>query len=195
MLRVIFVVLPLGLDTFALSTVLGVLPLARWQRLRIAAVVAAAEGLMPAVGILLGLPLGHVLGESAGYVAGALLMGIGGWMWWHQQRERARGDNVEDEAAKIMTMTTASTWRLLGLALSISLDELAVGLSFGLLDLPLIPILVLIALQALLVSLAGQWIGRNVGQQLGPYAEQLVGPVLCLLGVWFLVTQLLGVPF
>jgi putative Mn2+ efflux pump MntP len=58
MLRVLLVVLPLGLDTFALSTVLGALPLARGQRLRIAVVFAAAEGLMPAVGLLLGVPFG-----------------------------------------------------------------------------------------------------------------------------------------
>jgi putative Mn2+ efflux pump MntP len=195
MLSVILVVVPLGLDTFALSTLLGVLPLARRQRLRIAALFATAEGLMPAVGLVLGLPLGHALGTSANYVAGALLIGIGGWMWWHQQRERARDGDEDDEAAKIMRATTASTWSLLGLALSISLDELAVGFSFGLLGLPLIPILVLIALQALLASLAGQWMGRHVGQQLGPYAERLLGPILCLLGAWFLVAQWLGVPF
>ena len=62
MLRVLLVVLPLGLDKFPwLSTVLGALPLARERRLRIAALFAAAEGLMPAIGLLLGLPLGHVL--------------------------------------------------------------------------------------------------------------------------------------
>jgi manganese efflux pump family protein len=192
MLRIILVVLPLGLDTFALSTVLGVLPLARGQRLRIAVVFAAAEGLMPAVGLVVGLPLGHALGRWASYVAGALLIGIGAWVWWHSQRERA-GDE-DDEAAKIMSAATASTWSLMGLALSISLDELAVGFSFGLLGLPLVPILLLIALQALLVSLAGQWIGRHVGQRVGPYAEQLVGPILCLLGAWFIAAELLGVP-
>jgi manganese efflux pump family protein len=80
MLQVIVVVLPLGLDTFALSTVLGVLPLARRRRLQIAALFAAAEGLMPAVGLLLGLLLGHALGSGASYVAGALLIGIGGWV-------------------------------------------------------------------------------------------------------------------
>jgi manganese efflux pump family protein len=195
MLRVILIVLPLGLDTFALSTVLGVLPLARGQRLRIAALFALAEGLMPAIGLLLGLPLGHALGNAASYVAGALLIGIGGWIWWHSRQERARDDDDDDEAAKIMRAATGSTWSLLGLALSISLDELAVGFSFGLLGLPVIPILLLVAGQALVVSLAGQWIGRYVGQWIGPYAEQLVGPILCLLGAWFLVAQLLGVPF
>jgi putative Mn2+ efflux pump MntP len=191
------VVLPLGLDTFALSTILGVLPLARGQRLRIAAVFAAAEGLMPAVGLLVGMPLGHALGRYASYVAGALLVCIGAWMWLKSRRERAEagGDDENEEASRIMSAATASTWSLMGLALSISLDELAVGFSFGLLGLPLVPILLLIALQALLVSLAGQWIGRHVGQRVGPYAELLVGPILCLLGVWFIASELLGVPF
>jgi putative Mn2+ efflux pump MntP len=196
MLRVMLVVLPLGLDTFALTTLLGVLPLARGQRLRIAVVFAVAEGLMPAVGLLLGLPLGHALGRYASYVAGTVLIGIGGWIWWSQQRERAEaGDDEDEEAGKIMRAATASTWSLTGLALSISLDELAVGFSFGLLGLPLIPVLFLIALQALLVSLAGQWIGRHVGQLVGPYAERLVGPILCLLGAWFIVAELVGIPF
>ena len=196
MLRVILVVLPLGLDTFALSTVLGALPLAKGQRLRVAALFAAAEGLMPAVGLLLGLPLGHALSHWASYVAGVLLIGIGGWSWWHEQRERAGGSEDEDgETTKLMSAATGSTWSLMGLALSISLDELAVGFSLGLLGLPLIPVLVLIALQALLLSLAGQWIGRNTGQRLGPYAEQLVGPLLCLLGAWFLLAERLGLPF
>jgi putative Mn2+ efflux pump MntP len=79
-------------------------------------------------------------------------------MWWNSRRERA-GDE-DDEGVKIMSAATASTWSLMGLALNISLDELAVGFSFGL---PLVPILLLIALQALLVSLAGQWIGRPCG--------------------------------
>jgi putative Mn2+ efflux pump MntP len=52
----------------------------RGQRLRMAALFAAAEGLMPTVGLLLGVPLGHALGESANYLAGALLIGIGGWV-------------------------------------------------------------------------------------------------------------------
>jgi manganese efflux pump family protein len=195
MLRVILVVLPLGLDTFALSTVLGALPLARGQRVRIATVFAAAEGLMPAVGLLLGVPLGQALGHWASYVSGVLLIGIGGWVWWHDRADSVRGsEDKNDETTKLMSAATGGTWSLVGLALSISLDELAVGFSFGLLGLPLIPILLLIALQALLLSLAGQWIGTNAGQRLGPLAEQVVGPLLCVLGAWFLIAERLGVP-
>jgi putative Mn2+ efflux pump MntP len=191
----ILVVLPLGLDTFALSTVVGVLPLGRGQRLRIALVFATAEGLMPAVGLLLGAQVGRALGIWATYVAGAFLLGIGVWMWWNHHQEGGQGkDNENDEAAKITRAVTMSMWSLLGLAVSVSLDELVLGFSFGLLGLPVITLLLLIALQALLVSLLGQWIGKNVGKRIGSYAEQLVGPVLSLLGIWFIVAHLLRIP-
>src|SRR5260370_41035874 len=88
---------------------------------------AAAEGLMPAVGLLLGLPLGNALGTWSGYVAGALLCGLGAWMWWKERGERDEDDDADGEAAKIARATTASGWGILGLAVSISLDELAAG--------------------------------------------------------------------
>jgi manganese efflux pump family protein len=80
-------------------------------------------------------------------------------------------------------------------ALPLSLDEFAVGFSEGLLGLPLLPFLLLIALQALLVGLAGQWIGRRLGAQVGPAVEHDVGSVLCLVGAWCIAAELLGVPF
>ncbi len=81
------------------------------------------------------------------------------------------------------------------LALSISLDELAVGFSFGVLGFPLVPALVLIAGQALLLSLVGQAVGRRAGNRLGEAAEQLAGPALIVVGLFFLVAQAVGLPF
>jgi manganese efflux pump family protein len=196
-LRLILFVLPLGLDTFALSTILGVTPLATRTRVRLALTFAAAEGLMPAVGLLLGLPLGNALGAWSGYLAGVLLCGIGAWMWWKERGERDDDDDAkgEGEAAKIARAATASGWGVIGLAVSVSLDELAVGFSFGVLRIPLVPALILIAVQALLVSAGGQWVGRRMGQKLGERAEQLAGPAFCVLGLWFLAAQLFGIPF
>jgi manganese efflux pump family protein len=197
--RLLLFALPLGLDTFALSTVLGVTPMPASARVRLALTFAAAEGLMPAVGLLLGLPLGSVLGRWSGYLAGALLAGVGLWMI-----VKERGDDKDDkqeewgkddEAVRIAGAVSRRGWALVGLALSVSLDELAVGFSFGVLSFPLAPALGVIALQALLVSLAGQWIGAHAGRALGERAEQLAGPALCLLGAWFILAQALGVPF
>ena len=197
LVRLVLFVLPLGLDTFALSTIIGVTPLATRTRVRLALTFAAAEGLMPAVGLLLGLPLGNALGAWSGYLAGALLCGLGGWMWWKERGERDEDDDAEGkgEAAKITRAATAAGWGILGLAVSISLDELAVGFSFGVLRVPLVPTLVLIALQALLASVAGQWTGRHMGQKLGERAEQLAGPAFGVLGLWFIAAQLFGLPF
>jgi manganese efflux pump family protein len=197
LVRLVLFVLPLGLDTFALSTIIGVTPLATRTRVRLALTFAAAEGLMPAVGLLLGLPLGNALGAWSGYLAGVLLCGLGAWMWWKEHAERDEDDDAEGkrEAAKITRAATAAGWGILGLAVSISLDELAVGFSFGVLRVPLVPALVLIAFQALLASVAGQWTGRHMGQTLGERAEQLVGPAFGVLGLWFIAAQLFGLPF
>ena len=207
-LRLILFALPLGLDTFALSTVLGMTPMPASHRVRLALTFAAAEGLMPAIGLLLGLPLGHAIGEWSEYLAGALIFGVGLWMIVQERREDAERSHTDaggesdsddkdddaDEAAKIARVATRGGWAVAGLALSVSLDELAVGFSFGVLGFPLVPALAVIALQALLVSLAGQWVGRHASRAIGERAEHLAGPVLCLLGLWFLLGHLVGLP-
>jgi len=190
--RLIPLILSLGLDTFALSTALGVAPLSARTRLRLALTFAAAEGLMPAVGLFLGRPLGDAIGRWAVYIAAALLVATGVWLL----REGLGGDDDDEpggETAKIMRAATARGLPLVGIALSVSLDELAMGFSFGVLRVPVVPALVAIALQALVVSLGGQWIGQRVGAALGERAEVLAGGVLCLLGVGFIVARVLGV--
>ena len=147
---------------------------------------------MPAAGLLLGVPLGNTIGAGSDVVSGVLLIGIGIWLWWKEQREQ---DDDEGEAATLARAATSVGWGVVGLAVSVSLDELAIGFSFGVLSFPLVPALILIALQALLVSLVGQWVGKSTGKRLGEWAEHLVGPALCLLGVWLLLVHLLHLPF
>ena len=191
-LRLIPLILSLGLDTFALSTTLGIAPLSRRARLRLALTFAGAEGLMPAVGLLIGRPLGEAVGRWDVYAAAALLLVTGLWMLREglaEDDERSSGD----ERAQILRMTSAQGLTLVGLAFSVSLDELAVGFSFGILRIALVPALVAIALQALLLSLCGLWLGRRLGRALGERAEILAGAVLCVLGIVLAVGHLTGV--
>jgi putative Mn2+ efflux pump MntP len=190
--RLVLFILPLGLDTFALSTLLGMMPLPTRKRIRLALTFAVAEGVMPAVGLLIGLPLGSAIGDWSDYLAGVLLIGVGVWLW---RQERQKDDEEHEEAARLAKAATSFGWGLVALALSVSLDEFAIGFSFGVLGFPLVSALVLIALQALIVSLVGQWIGKRTGSKLGAWAERLVGPALCLLGLWFLLAHLLRLPF
>ncbi len=192
-LRLLPLILSLGLDTLALSIALGLAPLPPRTRLRLALTFAAAEGLMPAVGLLIGRPLGEAIGGGAVYIAGALLIATGLWLLREALEEDDDDDDAGGERGKILSAASAHGLPLVGIALSISLDELAMGFSFGVLRLPVVPALIAIALQALVVSLGGQWLGQRVGGALGERAEMAAGVVLCLLGVGFIGARLLGV--
>jgi len=193
-LRLIPLILSLGLDTFALSTALGVAPLPTRIRLRLALTFAAAEGLMPAVGLLLGRPLGDAIGGVAVYSAGVLLIATGAWLLHESLADKDDDEEGGSEATKIRGAAAARGWPLVWIALSVSLDELAMGFSFGVLRVPVVPALVAIALQALVVSLGGQWVGQRVGAALGARAERAAGAVLCLVGVGFIVARVIGSP-
>ena len=133
----------------------------------------------------MGRPLGEAVGRWDVYAAAVLLLVTGLWLL----RE---GLAEDDERAQILHLASAQGLSLVGLALSVRLDELAVGFSFGLLRLALAPALVAIALQALLLSLCGLWLGSRVGRALGERADLLAGAVLCLLGIALAVGRLMG---
>ncbi len=192
-LRLLPLIFSLGLDTLALSIALGLAPLPSRTRLRLALTFAAAEGLMPAVGLLMGRPVGQAIGGWAVYIAGILLIATGLWLLREAMGEDDDDDDGGGEQGKILSAASARGLPLVGIALSISLDELAMGFSFGVLRLPVVPALIAIALQALVVSIAGQWLGQHVGGALGERAEMAAGVVLCLLGLGFIGARLLGV--
>jgi putative Mn2+ efflux pump MntP len=75
--RLIAFVVPLGLDTFAVSAALGLGGLAANQRLRLSLLFASFEGATPPVGLLLGGALGYAIGDGADYLAGGLLIVYG----------------------------------------------------------------------------------------------------------------------
>ena len=189
-LRLAPLILSLGLDTFALSTALGVAPLPARVRLRLAVTFALAEGLMPAVGLLLGRPLGATIGRWDVIAAGVLLIATGLWMLREGLEED--DDDESDEQAAILRAAASGGLPLLGIALSVSLDELAAGFSFGVLRVPVVPALAAIALQALVVSLCGLWLGRRIGARLGERAEAVAGAVLVLLGLALIVARVTG---
>src|SRR5579859_5347280 len=75
--KLIALLLPLSLDTFAVSAALSVAGLSRRQRWRLSLLLAAFEAGMPVLGFLAGRLLGGLLGEVADYAAAAALVGAG----------------------------------------------------------------------------------------------------------------------
>jgi manganese efflux pump family protein len=181
-------VLPLGVDTFVIAAAVGASRLSGWSRWRISAVFVVFEGGMPLAGLALGASIGHAVGGIADYLSGGLLVLLGGYLWW-------AGNDDDDEVAKARRLTTVRGLALIGLALSISLDELAIGFSLGLgadLTIPTAMIAV-IAIQTLVVSQLGLSLGIRISERLRECIECLVGPILIFLGVYLLAEALIRI--
>jgi putative Mn2+ efflux pump MntP len=140
---------------------------------------AGFEAVMPILGFLAGGLIGGALGDVADYAAAAVLVGAGLLM--------LRDDDSDEGLAQRMCGAAA-----LGVGLSVSLDELAIGLAIGLLRLPTLIVALLIGAQALLASQLGVRLGARLGEELRERAEQLAGGLLVTFGIGLGLLRLTG---
>jgi manganese efflux pump family protein len=181
MLKLLAFVLPLGLDSFAVAAALGASQVTTaWQRLRISLVFVIFEGGMPLIGVALGSALARGIGHIADYLAAAAVIGVGIWML-------ADNADEEDKTRRIMTSRGLA---LVLLGISISLDELAIGFSIGLVQLPVSAVIAAIALQAFVAAQLGLAIGAKIAERWRERAEQAAGIALILLGAYLIAQQL-----
>lgn len=181
MFRVVALILPLALDTFAVSAAIGVAGIDRRRRLRLSLVFAAFEGLMPLAGFLIGSRLGNAVGGRADLAAGAVLIGLG----LYTLLEEDQGEELE----AVSRMARTHGLALIGLGVSVSLDELAIGFSLGLLGISIGVAVLLIALQAFIVTQVGVRLGARVGEGIREGAGRLAGLALVVLGAFILGTH------
>ncbi len=171
-LKLLFFVLPLGLDTFAVAAALGMRGLPARQRLRVSVLMSAFEMTMPVIGLLLGNALGQLVGNAADYVAIGVLALLGAWMLLHED---------DDEGERAAQLAHGHGLAMVMLGISISLDELAIGFTIGLLHLTLWLAVLLIGAQAFTFAQLGLRLGARLNATLRERAEQLAG--LALLGL------------
>ena len=184
-LTLIGLVVPLGLDTFAIAAALGMSGLTRRDRIRVTVLFTAFEMGMPVVGIVLGAVAGNVVGKAADYLAIVILIGLGIFMLWPR-----RDEHHESERVGLLARTRGLA--AIGLGISISIDELAIGFTLGLLRFSVLLVIALIGLQTLIVTQAGLRLGTQIGEAVRERAEQLAGVVLAALGVVLLGQRLLA---
>lgn len=183
-LTVIAFVLPLGLDTFALSAALGVAGLSTHERLRASFILTAFEAVMPFVGFLIGSGIGTTIGKFSDYAAAAVLIAVGLYMLWPRDEE--------DEGEKVILLERARGAAVIGLGLGISLDELAIGFGGGLLRLPLLLLTALIGVQAFIAAQVGMRVGSRLGDEAREWAERIAGALLIGAGLLVVVEKQAG---
>ena len=182
MWKLLAFVLPLAVDSFAVAALLSASGLTRAQRRRVIALFVVFEAGMPLIGLALGAPLARAIGDTADYVAAAALVALGAWMLLSDE------EGEEEKAAG--RVLSASGWAMIGLGMSISLDELAIGFSLGLVGLPTVSVIVAIAIQAFIAVRLGLALGAKVGEEFRENAERLAALALIGLGIFVLVERL-----
>jgi putative Mn2+ efflux pump MntP len=186
-LTIAAVVLPLAIDTFILGTALGAADIEKQERLRTSLILGSFEAGMPVVGFLAGAAIGAAAGTWSAYLAGAVLAAVGVWMLW------PRGGEEDHEEDRLRLLRVARGWTIVVLGLSISVDELAIGFGVGLLGLPLIALVVLIAVQAFLAAQLGMRLGSRMGERSKHGAERIAGSLLVLAAVLVLAGKFVPV--
>jgi manganese efflux pump family protein len=179
-LKLAALVVPLGFDTCGVAVALGLAGLPREKRLRISLLFAGSEAAMPLIGVALGAPLGYAIGSVADYIAAGLIVALGVYMLFVER----------DEEGGLLSLTQRGLLGAVALGVSISLDELAIGFSAGLLRLPIFTMVIAIAAQAFIATQIGIRLGSRVGERMRAATEKLASLALVALGVILLITQL-----
>jgi putative Mn2+ efflux pump MntP len=175
--------LPLALDTFALAAALGMAGLELRDRLRVTLVFTAFEAGMPIVGMLIGRAAGALIGGWAGYMGIGFLFAAGTLLLRPAQAEG-------DESRRLRLLGHARGLAIIDLGFSISVDELTIGLSAGLLGLSILLTVAWIGVQAFVATQVGLRLGARLGEEVRERAEWIAGVALILVAVVLLVLKL-----
>jgi putative Mn2+ efflux pump MntP len=179
--ELILIAVSLSMDAFAIAVCKG-LTLKR-IKLRHCVTVGLyfgiAQAVMPLIGYLLASTVASRIADYSFYIAFVLLLVIGGNMI----REAIKG---EEECTDCALTFKA----LFPMAVATSIDALAVGVSFALLDVMIVPAVSLIGIITFLLSAIGVRIGSFVGGKFQKIASIAGGVVLIGMGTKILLEGL-----
>jgi manganese efflux pump family protein len=182
-LKVVVVAFALALDVFAVGVGVGIRGMPRRRKIRIGLAFASAEILMNLIGVGLGVIAGRLIGDYAGYVGFAALLGLGIYMI--RESFSDLGVSSRLDLSKGRGLFIAS--------LAIGLDSLGVGFSILYVGVPLEISLATI----FIASIASTTLGLTLGRWLGRYAERnaafIGGLLLALTGIAFTVLKALRI--
>jgi manganese efflux pump family protein len=178
--KVFAVALAVGLDVLAISVGIGVAQLPFDQSLRPDVAFAGSEITMQVIGYALGSGAGQMLGDVAAYMGFALLAFIGFVMIRKSFRHFSEA-----------TFDATRGMGLLLTSLSISLDSLGVGIALPVVNIPLVPLLILVSITTTLFTFIGLEFGARLGERYERRAEGAAGTMLVVLAALFAVERLL----
>jgi putative Mn2+ efflux pump MntP len=174
----------LSMDCFAVSLALG--STIKTRLLYAASLIALCFGVFQAVMTLIGWGAGvsviMLISSYDHWVAFILLAIVGGKMVWE-------GISGEDHEGPIDSIRL---YPLIILSIATSIDALAVGVSFGVLQTAILLPAVIIGIVCFGISFSGVMLGERLETVLGDKMEVLGGVILILIGVKILYEHMTG---
>lgn len=190
-LEIFLLAIGLGADAMSVCVAIGV----KWhgprQKFRLAWHMGLFQFLMPVLGWLGGQKIAHMLAEVGGYLAAALVCGVGAKMLYEAVKSRPgalveKEEHAVEKALHAHPKDPTRGWSLVAMSVATSIDALVVGFSLGLKGGAIWAASAVIGVVAAAMCLVGVTIGRRVGQAIGKWAELIGAVVLMALGVVFL---------
>ena len=169
----------LSLDSFRVSLGLGTLKLSRLRQLQIVIAFGVCDALAPLIGLLIGKSLLEFIGPWVEHIGPLLLCAYGVYVIYIAQRCAGTETGETDR------------WMVLGLPLSLSLDNLIAGTTLGMIGFPILLSVTIIGVMSALLSLAGLRLGRTAVNFLRFRADLIGGVVLIFIALTFVVEDLL----
>jgi manganese efflux pump family protein len=169
----------LSLDSFRVSLGLGTLKLSRLRQLQIVVAFGVCDAIAPLIGLLIGKSVLEYIGPWVEHLGPLLLCVYGVYVIFIARR--CVGETGE-----------TGRWIVLGLPLSLSLDNLVAGMTLGMVGFPVLLSVAIIGAMSALLSLAGLRLGRTAVNLLPVKIELIGGVVLVFIALSFVVEDLLG---
>ena len=181
LIELFLIAVGLSMDAFAVSVCKGLaMPKCTFKKAAIVGLwFGGFQALMPAIGYILGAQFQEAIASIDHWIAFVLLALIGGNMI-HEAL-----DNDEEEADASLDVKT-----MFLLAVATSIDALAIGITFALLKVSIIPAVCFIGIVTFIISFAGVKIGNVFGARYKNKAEIVGGVILILLGLKILLEHL-----
>jgi putative Mn2+ efflux pump MntP len=161
----------LSLDSFRVSLGLGATRLRPARQAQIVLAFGLCDALAPLVGLLVGESLVEYVGSWVEHLGPMMLCAYGAYVVYVARR------CADEDAGE------GGRWVVLGLPLSMSLDNLIAGASLGMIGFPLLLSVAVIGAMSSLMSLAGLWLGGRAINFLKVRTELLGGVALILIAL------------
>ncbi|HBX49859.1 MAG: hypothetical protein A2275_03050 [Bacteroidetes bacterium RIFOXYA12_FULL_35_11] len=179
---IFLIAIGLCFDTFAVSVSCGLLEkeISFFKAVKVASSLAFFQAFMPFAGWLLGVKVNLFIADFDHWIAFGMLSLIGLKMIYESLKKEEKKKKFNPLDIKI----------LLWISLATSIDAFVVGISFGLISIPIVVPIIIIGTTTFFVAMLGMLFGKKTGGKLGKKMETVGGIILIGIGIKILIEHL-----